>query len=479
VKEKEKTFEHLLQVLIDAIPIPIFYKDMQGRYLGCNAEFERYIGSTKDRIIGKSVGDVAPGALKNKYYEIDDALISKIGRQIDEDSVVYANGTRHDVIFNRSIFYDENGMPGGLVGVILDITERKEMESSLHESRRRQRAILDNIPDLAWLKDTESRYIAVNRSYSLACGMPPEMLIGKTDFDIWPKDLAEKYWSDDREVMQAGQRKVIEETMISKDGELLWGETIKTPIYAENGKIAGTAGIARDITLRKQTEIKLRALQDDLRSLALQLTLAEEKERRRIAIELHDHVGQNLAYCKIILSGLEKDNPSPLVSKPINELMNLVTETIQFTRSVTFELSPPVLHDLGLEQSIEWLGEQVLARKDIHFRLDNDGLIEPISQELKILLFQILRELLANVAKHSQAKETLVFVRKTGNSIMISVQDDGIGFDVSTLTDGKQGPTGYGLFSIRERLKLIDGYFDIKSTPGSGTVVNIMAPISP
>jgi signal transduction histidine kinase len=309
--------------------------------------------------------------------------------------------------------------------------------------------------------------------------MKMEELVGKTDFDIWPKDLAEQYWLDDREVMQTGLSKQIEEQLIDKDKQYTWMETTKTPVYDENGKIIGTAGIARDIALRKQTEIKLRTLQDNLRSLTLELTLAEEKERRRIAVELHDHVGQNLAYCKIKLNEIEKDAPSSPLFQPINELTNIINETIQYTRSLTFELSPPVLYELGLEHAIEWLGEQVLSRRDIHFRLDTDNLLAPISKKLKILLFQIVRELLTNVAKHAQAKETLVFIRKTGDNIMINVEDDGIGFDVSKTTEYRKSPAGYGLFSIRERLKLIDGYFDIKSSHGNGTKVSILVPISP
>ena len=479
MKQKEKRLEHFLQVLIDAIPVPIFYKDMQGRYLGCNSEFERYIGFTKDEIVGKSIHDITPDLLAKKYYEMEATLFDKLGGQIYEESVVYKNGTHHNILFKKSPFFNENGTPGGLIGVILDITERKQIEQALHETRIHQKAILDNIPDRTWLKDTEGRYIIVNEAYKSACGMKMEEFVGKTDFDIWPKDLAEQYWLDDREVMQTGLRKQIEEKLIDKDKQYTWMETTKTPVYDENGKIIGTAGIARDIALRKQTEIKLRTLQDNLRSLTLELTLAEEKERRRIAVELHDHVGQNLAYCKIKLNEIEKDAPSSPLFQPINELTNIINETIQYTRSLTFELSPPVLYELGLEHAIEWLGEQVLSRRDIHFRLDTDDLLAPISQKLKILLFQIVRELLTNVAKHAQAKETLVFIRKTGDNIMINVEDDGIGFDVSKTTEYRKSSAGYGLFSIRERLKLIGGYFDIKSSHGNGTKVSIIVPISP
>jgi signal transduction histidine kinase len=237
-------------------------------------------------------------------------------------------------------------------------------------------------------------------------------------------------------------------------------------------------GEAAEIAARKKAEAELRKLRDNLRSLTMEVTLAEEKERRRIALELHDHVSQNLAYCRIKLGELVKENKSSPLVQSINELLNIVTETIADTRSLTFELSPPVLYELGLEQAIEWLGQKVIAGRDINFRLDNDDQLAQISQELKILLFQIVRELLNNVAKHAQAKETQVIIRKTGDNILIDVQDDGIGFDVSRITDYSNGPVGFGLFSIRERLNHIGGDFHINSSPTGGAKVSISVPIS-
>ncbi len=118
-------------------------------------------------------------------------------------------------------------------------------------------ALLNNIPDLIWLKDKESRFIAVNTAFGAACGFKAEELISKTDFDIWPKDLAEKYRADDMQVMESGMRKQLEERLLDAQGKVLWIETIKTPLYRDDGVIAGTVGIARDITDRKRTEGEL------------------------------------------------------------------------------------------------------------------------------------------------------------------------------------------------------------------------------
>jgi len=131
-------------------------------------------------------------------------------------------------------------------------------DKDLRETLLRLNAILNNIPDIAWLKDRESRFIAVNGPFGEACGFSPADLVGKTDLDIWPKDLADSYRADDAEVMRSGKRKRVEELLIGPDGRETWIETIKTPILDAQGRVIGTTGIARDITERKQVETKIR-----------------------------------------------------------------------------------------------------------------------------------------------------------------------------------------------------------------------------
>ena len=145
-----------------------------------------------------------------------------------------------------------------LLGITRDITERKLAENNLRESEIRLKAILDNIPDLVWLKDKESRFIAVNGSFGRACGVEPANLAGKTDLDIWPKELAEMYRADDRKVIETGKRKSVEEPLIDKEGNSTWIETIKSPIRDNNGEVVGTVGTARDITRRKKAEEELK-----------------------------------------------------------------------------------------------------------------------------------------------------------------------------------------------------------------------------
>lgn len=145
--------------------------------------------------------------------------------------------------------------------------ERLAAEGAVREIERQQGAILNNIPDIAWLKNKDGKYVAANEPFGKACGFKPEELVGKSDFDIWPKEFAERYVADDKEVMRTGKRKIVEETMDDKEGKKPWLETIKTPIFNDKGRIVGTAGIARDITGRKKLEFQIKESEDKYRML--------------------------------------------------------------------------------------------------------------------------------------------------------------------------------------------------------------------
>lgn len=173
-----------------------------------------------------------------------------------EFKIVTKAGEERWVDFRAGITQYE-GRPAGM-GMAHDITEQKLYRERLEEMQRQQKALLNNIPDIAWLKDRESRFIAVNEAFGRSCGVRPEDLVSKTDLDIWPLELAERYRADDREVMESGVPKRVEEALEDKEkGTRTWIETIKTPIYDAAGTITGTVGIARDISERKAAQEKI------------------------------------------------------------------------------------------------------------------------------------------------------------------------------------------------------------------------------
>ncbi len=233
----------------------------------------------------------------------------------------------------------------------------------------------------------------------------------------------------------------------------------------------------RDITAQSQAQEKLLKYQGQLKRLASQLTLAEEQERKRIATELHDRIGQNLVSSKFKLGLLQQTSTTGVGTTLFRELEELIGQIIQDTRSLIFEISPPVLHELGLEPALEWLTEQTSQRYGFACDFEDDQQPKPLEKDTRVILFQVVRELLTNVVKHAQSRQTKVNLWTTDEQIAIRVEDDGIGFDTSRLDSQASPKGGFGLFSISERVDLLGGKFNIESDPGRGTRVVIMAPL--
>jgi signal transduction histidine kinase len=159
--------------------------------------------------------------------------------------------------------------------------------------------------------------------------------------------------------------------------------------------------------------------------------------------------------------------------EPIDELLDIMNQTISQTRSLTSEISPPVLYELGLEPAIKWLGEKLLKQKGIIFEFISDGQPKLLTDDIRIILFQSVRELLVNILKHSHAKSVIVSIKRDGDYLQFTIEDDGIGFDTSRIVSTES----FGIFNIRERIELIGESIEIRSEPGKGTQITIRVPL--
>ena len=208
------------------------------------------------------------------------------------------------------------------------------------------------------------------------------------------------------------------------------------------------------------------------------MSLTEERERRRIATELHDQVTQNLILFKINLGELRKEDlPGELV-KPLDEIYQLLDQIINGMRSLTFDLGCPTLYELGLEAAVrEWLNEEVQQKHGIKTKFDDDAQPKPLDDDVCVLLYRAVRELLINVVKHAHAHCVKVSICRDNDNIRINVVDDGVGFKPPPDGFGSNKTAGFGLFSIRERLSYFGGNIDIESKHGEGTQVTLVVPI--
>jgi len=245
--------------LMESLPSPIFYKDTECVYIGCNKAFERYIGMSREQLIGKTVYDIAPPDLAEKYDKADRELLKNPGVQIYEASVAYADGTRHEVVFNKATFANVEGKVAGLVGVILDITASKQTENALRESENKFRLITENMTDCIALLDINGIYQYTSPSYRATLGYDQEELIGMPGFRLTHPDDLERITQIYLRAVEKGLHENIYETRLRhRNGHYIPMEIKASTLNDADGKIIGGVVAGSDITVRKQAEDKLR-----------------------------------------------------------------------------------------------------------------------------------------------------------------------------------------------------------------------------
>ena len=234
--------------------------------------------------------------------------------------------------------------------------------------------------------------------------------------------------------------------------------------------------LTREIAEKQAAQAQLIEHQARLRDLASEVVIAEQRERRRLAERLHDDLGQLLALSQIRIGALAAIPDPARREAECEAIEGLVEEAVKRTRSITCDLSPPVLYELGLEAALQWLGEQLKAQSAAAVTVNCAGGCGDLSEEVRVTLFQITRELLANVAKHARAGSVRVLLRRDLHAATVVVEDDGVGFDPSE--SGTRASTSFGLFSIRERLRRHGGLLHILTEPGGGTQVTASLPFT-
>ncbi len=229
-------------------------------------------------------------------------------------------------------------------------------------------------------------------------------------------------------------------------------------------------------TLEEQA-VEREDAKDKLRSLTNELLFAEERERRRIASEIHDRIGHTLTSVSLkigLLRGTADSDEEDVVLKDIRQA---IEESVNEVQSMIFEISPPVLYDLGVRAAIEWLVEQTSKEHGFEIVLKGDDALEPISNNLRVLVFRAARELLFNIVKHAEANQVEVSITRKAEHLVISVQDDGVGMPAG-VTSAPSGAEGFGLFSIKERLNHFGGHLGVHSEPHRGTRVVMELPVA-
>jgi PAS domain S-box-containing protein len=354
-----------------------------------------------------------------------------------------------------------------------------EVRQRAEEALSQFAAIEASTEDAVLAIQLDGTIVSCNAAVEKLYGLSIVELVGRSIAVLFPPDVASKL-PQMLEQVSRGETiapfESVRQPVKGRPHQLLL--TI-SPIKDAAGSVRGVCALVRDISKRKLAEKRIKLYQQQLRGLVSALSFAEQRERRRIAAELHDHLAQLLLLCKMKIGILQAAPTPEEIHKPIEEIRLLLDESIDYTRTLIWDLCPPMLHEVGLEAALEWLAEQIQERHGINVRFEDDEQPKASDENVRVLLFHAVNELLMNVIKHANASRAVVAVRKREEHVEIHVEDDGVGFD----TEGVRVPAGqdggFGLFSIRERLDVIGGSFEMSSSPGVGSRATLRAPLRP
>ncbi len=243
-----------------------------------------------------------------------------------------------------------------------------------------------------------------------------------------------------------------------------------------DGLVEANRKLSLEIEKSQQSERLRISHENKLRELAAELLFTEERERRRLAGDLHDRIGQALAFCQIKLGLIIQKNQDSHLDDKIKEVHDSVEQIIQDTHTLTFEVSPPLLYELGLEAAVEWFAEETEKQHLIKMHIVSDIPDTLDIETLNVFAFRALRELILNVVKHANAQNIKITIRHLADQLHLQVIDDGAGFETASLWPHGSSDCGFGLFSIQERAESLGGHFSIQSTPGMGTHAELILP---
>ena len=472
----------------------------------------------------------ADGVTRATVEELPLSRAVKKGEVVLEEEwlIEHPDGKRIPVSCNAAPIRDENGVITGGILAYRDISSRRRMEAALREARdkleqrveertaelqaantrlaaamaeciqaeeaarqseQRSRLLFETMLQGVIYRDTAGRIVAMNSAAERILGKTLAELQGKTSEEIeyaYLREDGSPFPADEHPSMVAlrtgrAVQGVVMQVYDPQRKDSRWIQVDAVPMFRPgDDRPSQVYTLFNDITERKEAEKKIKIYQGDLHELTLELLLAEENERKRIALALHDSVGQMLVVLKLKLDETLQNHPRTVLAKTLHGSVIMLEDVIKQIRTLTTDLSPPILYELGLGAALEWLSERFQAEYGVESSFKDGNAGVTLDTALNILLFQSVRELLANIGKHAKARHACLTVEENAGNLAIIVKDDGVGFDPQILqASRRRGEQSFGFFSVRERMLHIGGQMTVESEVGKGTTVILSVPLKP
>jgi PAS domain S-box-containing protein len=359
-----------------------------------------------------------------------------------------------------------------------DATRRKRTDETIQQQLRFLQTLVETIPSPLFYRDTRGRYLGCNQAYERMAGKTRDRIIGRKVQHAWCDAFCALCRAKDAELLANPGTQDYEHAVRLPDGRCRNMIIHKATFTDAGGRVAGIIGVMTDITDRKEAEARLRQREAQLRALAAEAAMAEQRERRRIAIRLHDNLAQTLARAKLEAETLRDTEPTAARAAALDGVRRLLGQAVEEARAAILDLCPPALHELGLGPAIEDLLERVRAEHGIRAAFECAALSIPLSDDLRAALYGAVMELVQNAVKHARARRLKVRLARADDKVRITVEDDGAGFDPEAVHRRGNLKGGFGLFGIAERMRYLGGSAAIWSQPGRGTRITLEAPLA-
>jgi PAS domain S-box-containing protein len=462
--EELRQAEERIRAILEFSPNWIFLKDTEGRYLLVNREIERVFGISQEQFKGKTDNELFPPE-QAAEYRANDLKVLRAGLTMGFEELALLKDGPHTSIVHKFPLFDTHGNIYATGGVATDITERVRADEELRQARERIESILNSVSDAFILFDRQWRYLYLNDAAIRATGQPLKEILGRTLWELFPVVVGSEL---DRHFHRAMDERVPVEFdwHFVQPGTDEWWEVRTYPAPE------GLAAFATEITERKRAE-------KELRRLSGQLLRLQDEERRRIARDLHDSTGQDLVALATTLSQLHDAIPTPgrKLRKLANQCQGLADRCIREVRTLSYLLHPPMLDEAGLEAAIRHYVDGFAERTGIEVELEISPRFGRMTPEVEMALFRVIQESLTNIQRHSGSRRAKIQLDRGAKEIKLEISDEGRGASRQELkaNGGQPLKAGVGIASMQERVKLICGRLEIKSS-SSGTAVRVTIP---
>jgi PAS domain S-box-containing protein len=360
------------------------------------------------------------------------------------------------------------------------IEKRRQAEEALRGQLQFSQQLIDTIPNPVFYKDREGRYLGCNSTFETFVGQSRNELIGKTVYDLAPsREWGDIYRESDLSVLNETGIQFYETSIKVADGNMREVMVHKAAFNDITGEVAGLVGVITDISEIKRTEEALRASENKLHVLSSHLLTVQERERKRISLELHDELGQSLTLLKLQMRSVQRKlhEDQKGLRKEAESIIVFIDQVIESARRLSRDLSPAILEDLGLSAALRSMVDEFTARSNIKVSLDLEDVDDLIPAEKQILIYRIIQESLTNIGKHSKSQQVSLAIERGEGEVTLVVEDYGRGFDVKEVSARYSLEKGLGLAAIGERTRMLGGYLEISSSKGKGTKLNVTIPV--